>query len=212
MRDKISLMESEQRQQELDTPLLLMATPQVLDPFFYKSVVLLLHHDEEGSFGFNLNRPTTVSVSEILEGLEIEWTGDPSICAFLGGPVQPQLGTILFGDENAQPSEPDGDTDSNETTTCVLPGLSMTQHVGDLARLAQNPPEGLRLYLGYAGWGAGQLIEEILRNDWIVGPVAEELLFTRDPGSVWPLALAAAGVDPSTLPSWTPNDAKAGVN
>ncbi|MCP4202128.1 MAG: hypothetical protein GY769_09350 [bacterium] len=201
-------MVTERQKQELDAPLLLMATPQVLDPFFNKSVVLLLHHDDEGSFGFNLNRPTTVSVAEILEGLAIEWTGDPTLCAFLGGPVQPQLGTVLFGDEGAQPDDASGD----ETTTCVLPGLCMTQHVGDLARLARNPPDGLRLYLGYAGWGAGQLMEEILRNDWIVGPVLDELLFSSDPGSAWPLALKAAGVDPSTLPSWTPDDTAAGVN
>lgn len=205
-------MASKRQKHELDAPLLLMATPQVLDPFFNKSVVLLLHHDDEGSFGFNLNRPTTVSVAEILEGLEIEWNGDPASCAFLGGPVQPQLGTILFGDDNAQPGASDPRADSDETTTCVLPGLSMTQHIGDLARLAKDPPDGLRLYLGYAGWGAGQLMEEILRNDWIVGPVLEELLFTEDPGSAWPLALRAAGVDPNTLPSWTPDDAATGVN
>lgn len=201
-------MVPEQPHRELDTPLLLMATPQVLDPFFHKSVVLLLHHDEEGSFGFNLNRPTTVSVAEILKGLEIEWTGDPSSCAYLGGPVQPQLGTVLFGQAGAKPS----DALPEDTTTCVLPGLSMTQHLGNLAHLAQDPPEGLRLYLGYAGWGAGQLMQEILRNDWIVGPVLDELLFSSDNDSVWLQALEAAGVDPATLPSWTPDDSQAGVN
>ena len=201
-------MEPELEKHELEAPFLLIATPQVLDPFFTKSVVLLLHHDDEGSFGFNLNRPTTVSVSEILEDLEIKWTGDPSLCAFLGGPVQPQLGTVLFGDDNAQPSEVADD----ETTTCLIPGLAMTQHIGDLTGLARNPPEGMRLYLGYAGWGAGQLMAEILRNDWIVGPIVEALLFSSDPGSLWSRALEAAGVDPNTLPAWTPDDTAAGVN
>ncbi len=204
-------MEQEQQTQEgreLETPLLLIATPQVLDPFFHKSVVLLLHYDDEGCFGFNLNRPTTVTVAEILDGLEIEWAGDPSICAYLGGPVQPQLGTVLFGQAGARPAPETPD----QTTTCVLPGLSMTQHVGDLSRLARKPPPELRLYLGYAGWGAGQLMEEILRNDWIVGPVLEPLLFSDEHDSVWERALAGAGVDPETLPSWTPNDSEAGVN
>lgn len=187
---------------------MLIATPQVLDPFFAKSVVLLLHHDDEGSFGFNLNRPTTVSVAEILEGLEIDWAGDPGACAFLGGPVQPQLGTVLFGDADARPHPLPND----ETTTCLLPGLAMTQHLGDLAQLASHPPEVMRLYLGYAGWGAGQLMEEILRNDWIVGPVVEDLLFAGNPSVVWSQALEAAGVNPSTLPSWTPDDVAAGVN
>ena len=193
---------------QLDAPLMLIATPQVLDPFFNKSVVLLLHHDDEGSFGFNINRPTTVSVAEILEGLEIEWGGDPDSHAFLGGPVQPQLGTVLFCDDKARPHT----AAAEETTTCLLPGVAMTQHLGDLSRLALDPPGSLRLYLGYAGWGAGQLMEELLRNDWIVGPVVRELLFTSDYASVWALALEAAGVDPSTLPSWTPDDTAAGVN
>ncbi|MFQ5526576.1 MAG: YqgE/AlgH family protein [Thermoanaerobaculia bacterium] len=193
---------------ELKTPLLLIATPQVQDPFFHKSVVLLLHHDDEGSFGFNLNRPTTVSVAEILDGLEIQWAGDTSTHAYLGGPVQPQLGTVLYGEAGAVP----GPEEPDQTTSCVLPGLAMTQHVGDLARLAKNPPDDLRLYLGYAGWGAGQLMDEILRNDWIVGPVLERLLFSTDHDAVWPQALEGAGVDPETLPSWTPDDTAAGVN
>jgi len=195
-------------QQQLDTPLLLMATPQVLDPFFRKSVVLLLHHDDEGSFGFNLNRPTTVTVREILEDLEIEWSGDPGRCAYLGGPVQPQLGTVLFSDPIAE----DRTVGPEQSTTPVLPGLSMSQHLGDLSRLAQDPPPELRLFLGYAGWGEGQLVEEIIRNDWIVGPIVEDLIFATDHEDVWPLALAGAGVDPETLPSWTPDDAAAGVN
>ena len=193
---------------ELTTPLFLMATPQVLDPFFHKSVVLLLHHDEEGSFGFNLNRPTKVAVAEILEGLEIDWTGDPALCAYLGGPVQPQLGTVLFGEAGAEPDSPQADGPSAR----VLPGLSMTQHVGELTRLAQDPPPEMRFYLGYAGWGGGQLLEEILRNDWIVGPVLEDLLFVDDHDSVWAQALRAAGVDPESLPAWTPDDTSAGVN
>ena len=139
-RDKIFAMADERQERQLETPLLLMATPQVQDPFFHKSVVLLLHHDDEGSFGFNLNRPTTVSVAEILEGLEIEWAGDPKMCAYLGGPVQPQLGTVLYDEAGAVPVS----ADPEATTTCVYPGLVMTQHVGDLARLAKAPPPHMR--------------------------------------------------------------------
>ena len=53
-----------------------------------------------------------------------------------------------------------------------MPGLGLTQHVGDLSQLAAEPPAQLRLLLGYAGWGAGQLVEEILRNDWLTAPAA----------------------------------------
>src|SRR5262245_27980652 len=81
---------------ELQAPLLLIAMPQILDPFFHRSVVLLVHHDAEGSLGFIINRPTAISVSEILAGMEIEWNGHGDVVAHFGGPVQPQLGTVLF--------------------------------------------------------------------------------------------------------------------
>jgi putative transcriptional regulator len=193
----------------LQTPSLLVATPQVLDPFFDHSVVLLLHHTAEGSFGFNLNRPTEVAISEILAGLQITWGGNPESRAYFGGPVQPQLGTVLFGDVPEGPV-PGGAMEM--TATEVHPGLRMTQHVDDLTFLAKEPPAGFRLYLGYAGWGAGQLDEEILRNDWIIVPVVEELLFSEEPQSVWDRALEAAGVDPRTLPAWTPDQSETETN
>ena len=193
---------------DLEVPALLMATPQVMDPFFNHSVVFLLGHSEEGSFGFNLNRPTTVPIAEILEGMEIPWGGDPESHAYFGGPVQPQLGTILFG-QGADKDLPI--PEMAKSTTEVHPGIWMTQHVDDLAFLARVPPPGFRLYLGYSGWGGGQLIDEILRNDWILGPVIEELIFAPDPEPVWERALEAAGLDPSTLPSWTP-DGDQGAN
>ena len=183
--------------ESLQVPALLTATPQVQDPFFNHSVVLLLGHSEEGSFGFNVNRPTTVSIEEILEGMEIPWAGRHDSLAYFGGPVQPQLGTVLY--------EPgDDDELGDETTVEVDSRLWMTQHIDDLTALASAPPESFRLYLGYAGWGAGQLVDEILRNDWIVGPVERRLVFADDPETVWELALEAAGVDPEALPSWTP--------
>lgn len=187
---------------ELTTPLLLMAMPQVLDPFFHKSVVLLLHHEAEGSFGFIVNRPTGIRISEILKGMDVGWHGSAEDVAFFGGPVQPQLGTVLFTPD-APLSNGDGDED-DETASEVIPGVALTQHIGDLSRLAEAPPDHFRLFLGYAGWGEGQLIEEILRNDWLTAPVSSELLFAPDPEKVWDEALRSVGVDPAILPSWTP--------
>ena len=81
---------------DLEPPVLLIAMPQVLDPFFHRSVVLLIHNDDEGSFGLITNRATGIKVSEILSGMEISWAGRDEV-AFFGGPVQPQSGWILFG-------------------------------------------------------------------------------------------------------------------
>jgi putative transcriptional regulator len=175
---------------DFQTPVLLLAMPQVQDPFFHKSVVLLLHHQDEGSLGFIVNRPTGVKLSEILEDLEIPWQGDENALAFFGGPVEPQLGTLLYRDEDAEASE---------SRHLVCPGMALTQHVGDLESLAGKPPASFRLLLGYAGWGEGQLVEELLRNDWLTAPVREDLIFNDDPEEVWRLALESLGIDPAQL-------------
>lgn len=193
----------------LSTPVLLLAMPQVLDPFFHRSVVLLVRHEDEGSLGFIVNRPTGIKVKEILKGMEVDWQGREDAVAYFGGPVQPNLGTVLFGPVQRVP-EAEGRAEdaagfAGEATTEVLAGVSLTQHVGDLSRLAEAPPERFRLFLGYAGWGAGQLIEEILRNDWLTAPARGDLIFAPDPDQLWSAALESVGVDPSTLPSWTPS-------
>ena len=179
----------------LTTPVLLVAMPQVLDPFFHRSVVLLIHHEEEGSFGFIVNRTTGIRLTEILQGMEVGWHGCDEAVAHFGGPVQPQLGTVLFAPEGVE----------TEASTEVFPGVALTQHIGDLVRLAEMPPDHFRLFLGYAGWGSGQLIEEILRNDWLTAPARVDLVFAPDPDEVWSAALRSVGVNPAALPSWTPD-------
>jgi putative transcriptional regulator len=183
---------------DLNTPVLLMAMPQVLDPFFHHSVVLLLHHEDAGSLGFIVNRPTGIKVSEILKGMDVGWRGREEALAYFGGPVQPQLGTVLF-----KPVLPDSGADDDAATE-VAPGVALTQHIGDLSRLAEAPPDRFRLLLGYAGWGEGQLLEEILRNDWLTAPVSGDLIFAPDPERVWDAALRSVGIDPAALPSWIP--------
>ncbi len=180
---------------ELTAPVLLLAMPQVLDPFFHRSVVLLAHHEEGGSFGFIINRPTGIRVSEILSGMDVPWRGRDEAVAYFGGPVQPQLGTVLWSPEGAPPLA--------ETASEIVPGVSITQHIGDLSTLAERPPVRFRLILGYAGWGSGQLLDEILRNDWLTAPVDTDLIFSAEPEGVWASGLRSVGVDPAALPSWT---------
>jgi putative transcriptional regulator len=180
---------------DLSPPVLLLAMPQVLDPFFHRSVILLIHHEDEGSFGFILNRPTGIKVGEILKGMEVAWEGPEESVAYFGGPVRPQLGTVLFA--------PRPGAEGEDSSSEVVPGLALTQHIGDLAQLAEAPPEQFRLFLGYAGWGEGQLVEEILRNDWLTAPVQSALIFASDPTTVWEDALRSVGVEPAALPSWT---------
>ena len=183
---------------ELTAPALLISMPQVLDPFFHRSVVLLLHQDhDEGSIGFILNRGTEIKVSEILAGLDIEWQGDEELLARFGGPVQPQLGSILVSPDQVP-------ADQLSALTEIAPGVAMTQHVEDLGVLAAAPPERFHLLLGYAGWGAEQLVDEILRHDWLVAPLDTELVFTLPTDDLWERAVRSVGIDPSILPAWTP--------
>jgi len=185
---------------DLVAPVLLLAMPQVVDPFFRKSVVLLVAHEAEGSLGFVVNRATELTVGEILRDLELPWGGDPAALAGFGGPVQPQVGTVLFA------PRPDEVLPPLDGASEVAPGLRLTQHRTELAALAGNPPHRFRLLLGYAGWGAGQLVGEILRNDWLTAPATPELVFGADLDAIWQEALRTVGVDPESLPSWTPTD------
>jgi putative transcriptional regulator len=182
---------------DLVAPVLLLAMPQVADPFFRRSVVLLLAHEAEGSFGFIVNRATELKVTDVLRDLRIDWGGDPKALARFGGPVQPQIGTLLFAAEGAVAG-----TELPESSE-VLPGVRLSQNLSELALLAPQPPRRFRLLLGYAGWGAGQLVAEILRNDWLTAPVDLELVFGEGTEEVWERGLRSVGVDPSTLPAWT---------
>lgn len=186
-----------QETSKLKPPVLLLAMPQVLDPFFHRSVVLLVRHDEEeGSLGFIVNRPTAIRVTDILSGMEISWQGDEAAVAHFGGPVQPQLGSVLYCFQTEAGH-------LSETAAEVAPGMALTQHIGDLETLAASPPGEFRLFLGYAGWAAGQLMQEILRNDWLTAPVADDLIFCTERSDAWEAALQSVGVDPSSLPAWT---------
>lgn len=181
---------------DLETPILLLAMPQVVDPFFRKSVVLLIHHQSQGSLGFIVNRPYGIQISEVLEGLDVT-PPEQEAQAFFGGPVQPHLGTVIYQKLSEEPLE-------GEPRSEVYPGVLMTQQINDLNHLLRRSPSSYRLYLGYAGWGSGQLVQEILRNDWLIAPVRDDLVFTEDAETVWDRALASVGIDPALLPAWTP--------
>jgi putative transcriptional regulator len=186
---------------DLAAPVLLVAMPQILDPLFHKSVILLVHHDEQGSFGLILNRRSRQRLAHLLDELELDWQGDGDARVYIGGPVQPELGTVLFS--QIEQSATDGSQEGLRGAIPVAAGQAITHHIDDLSRLAGQPPESMRLFLGYAGWGAGQLVAEISRNDWLTAPVRKELLYCES-DATWERTLATVGVEPGSLPSWSP--------
>lgn len=181
----------------LDPPFFLVAMPQVLDPFFHRTVVLILEHNGEGSFGYIVNRPTNFAVGELLIGLDMKWNGPVGAMAWFGGPVQPQMGTAVFDQT---------DLEIAAQMMPIRPPVHLTADLDAIRQLASAPPERFRLILGYAGWGDGQLDEEMNRNDWLVAPFDAGILFTPDPENTWVNALASIDVKPESLAAWTPSE------
>jgi putative transcriptional regulator len=174
-------------------PALLVAMPQLLDPNFRRSVVLLIHHDAEGTFGVVLNRTTEIRAAQLCESIEVEWQGDPDAEIHWGGPVQPQTGWVLF--------EEDGETEEVEDVREVVPGVGFAGSLAVLRRMALEPPGRMRILLGYAGWGPGQLESELAQGAWLVAPADPAVLFDTDVDAMWAQVVRSLGIEPATLVS-----------
>jgi len=187
-------LEDREQREPLKGPeaLLLIAMPQLQDPNFKRTVALLVDQDENGTFGLVLNRPVELSARNLCEKLEVEWRGDPSACAHWGGPVQPDTGWVLC-------AEGLGVDLDDEAVKEVVPGLFFAGSLEVLRAVAVTPPPDVRLFLGYAGWGPGQLEAEMAQGAWLVAPVSSEVVFSASPESMWDHVLRSLGVDPATL-------------
>ncbi len=162
----------------LSAPCLLVASPLLLDPNFLHSVVLLIDHDSNGSMGVVLNRPLPLTLERICEESRLAYVGDPEATAFRGGPVEPQRGIILVR----------GGLPGAEDT--VLDFTDFVSYRKDLLEdLLQQPEAVFRLFLGYAGWGPGQLEGEREQGAWGVLPLKPEWLLAREPGQLWSEAI-----------------------
>ncbi len=164
--------------------------PQLQDPNFVRSVVLLVHHDEDGTFGLVLNREAEIRAVELCASLGLEWRGDDDAEVGIGGPVQPQTGWVLFGE---------GGPSDREGVTRVLPGVFCAGSIEVLRELTERPVPEVRLFLGYAGWAPGQLEGELAAGAWLVAPATREVVFAVAPAEMWTRVLRDLGVDPATL-------------
>lgn len=172
--------------------MLLVAMPQLQDPNFKRTVALLVDQDANGTFGLVLNRPVDLPARVLCENLDVEWHGDPMANAHWGGPVQPDSGWVLCAEGlGIQP----GDENVRE----VIPGLFFAGSLDVLRAVAVTPPPDVRLFLGYAGWGPGQLEAEMVEGAWLVAPVSSEAVFNVPPDSMWEHVVRGLGVDPATL-------------
>ena len=173
-------------------PTLLLAMPQLRDPNFVRTVVLLCEHGARGALGFVVNRPTELRAAEAVV-LDPPVRGDSGLMLWTGGPVEPQRGFLLLGDDP-------GVEDSEK----VSEGLHLTASVEVLRRILEADPTEIasrraRLLLGYAGWGPGQLDQELTASAWLTAPADAELVFGTPPESMWEVAIRGLGVDPMML-------------
>jgi putative transcriptional regulator len=171
-------------------PGLLIAMPQLADPNFHRSVVLMIEHQNAGSFGLIVNRPSENRVIDLLESLEILWRGQNSDVAWWGGPVQPETGWILH-----EPVAELGDQITRE----IAPGLHLSSAPDALKILAKKPPRRIRFILGYSGWGPEQLEGELADGSWVNSDVTPELLFETPPEKLWETSVRRLGIEPQSL-------------
>lgn len=170
----------------------LIAMPSLQDPNFTRSVTLICEHNEDGAFGVVINNETEATVRDVLDQLDIEpETKNPYLNqhVFLGGPVEVERGLILHN--------PVGDWDS---TICHYDSIGLTSSV-DIMRAISNEkgPEHFLVCLGYAGWGPGQLEQEIAQNAWLSGPADKNIIFDTPATERWQAAASLLGVDITLL-------------
>lgn len=173
-------------------PGLLLAMPQLMDPNFERSVVLMIEHGEAGSFGLVVNQPSPIKADELLDSLGMIWKGDPDAVVWSGGPVSPATGWVLHEPYDLLPITAKL---GEGATIRVGPGLSLTTSPDALRLIAAAPPPRIRLLLGYSGWGAGQLATEMARGSWLHADPDPELVFSSEHTEMWDRAVRSLGID-----------------
>ncbi len=170
---------------------LLIAMPGMRDDRFFKTVIYMCAHTEEGAMGLVLNQMIdSLSFPELLEQLGIdEGNAGESVPIHFGGPVEAGRGFVLHSAEYQQ-----------DATLEVDDGVALTATVDILKAIARGyGPRQSLLALGYAGWGPGQLDDEIRANGWLQAPADHELIFGGDQETKWERSIAKIGIDPRML-------------
>lgn len=169
---------------------LLISEPFLQDENFVRSVILLCENNEKGSFGLVLNKLSIIRLSDLVEDL-----AGLNVDVFVGGPVeQNTLHYIYHGKQEI--------SDSISLGKDLWWGGNFTELVSKMKN-GEIDVERFRFFLGYSGWGIGQLEEEIKANTWIVSPpVQSKHIFTADPDELWKIILKNMGGDYQVLANY----------
>jgi putative transcriptional regulator len=169
----------------------LIAMPSLNDSFFNQAVTYICEHDEAGSFGLIINQQTDINLKQVIKEMQIESDGtyDKDQSVFIGGPVDQGRGFILH--------RPTGNWSSS---LIVNDNVALTTSKDILQAIANNEgPEDCIVALGYAGWAAGQLEQEMADNTWLSCPADEQIIFNTPVEERWKAAAKLIGVDLSLM-------------
>lgn len=173
-------------------PTLLLAMPQMQDPNFARTVVLLCRHEAEGAMGLVINRPTETTVGSLVE-LDPPPGRDNDMIVWAGGPVEPSRGWLLLGFDP-------GTSEAIRVAPDIY--LSASQELlRNLIEADEDDPRPARFLLGYAGWSERQLEGELAASAWLTADVSRQLIFGTDPNAMWEAAIRSLGIDPYSLQS-----------
>ncbi|MEW8507604.1 MAG: YqgE/AlgH family protein [Candidatus Thiodiazotropha sp.] len=169
----------------------LIAMPRLEDPNFFHTVTYICEHTVDGAMGIVINRPMDLHLADIFEQLEIKISATEIAeqPVYIGGPVQSDRGFVLH------------DTSTDWASTLkITPEISVTTSLDILEAIAAGKgPERALVALGYAGWGAGQLENELSQNAWLSGPAESEIIFDRASDERWQAAADLLGIDLNLL-------------
>ncbi len=174
----------------------LIAMPGMADETFAGSVVYLCEHTEKGALGLVINKPIDIKVRKLFEKVELTLDREDLAEApvYFGGPVQTERGFVLHEKRD------DATTPYNSTLSIPGGGLEMTTSKDVLEALAQGAgPKKILITLGYSGWGAGQLEDELSRNGWLSVDAKPEVIFDTPVEQRYDRALSLLGFDPRML-------------
>lgn len=169
----------------------LIAMPGMSDPTFAGSVIYLCEHTEKGALGLVINKPVDIKLKNLFEKVELPLTREDLAEApvYFGGPVQTERGFVLH--------EQSGGAGGHYSSTLTIPGgLEMTTSKDVLEALSNGTgPKRVLITLGYSGWSAGQLEDEMSRNGWINVGAAPEVIFDTPVEQRYERALSLLGID-----------------
>jgi len=169
----------------------LIAMPSLADPNFSQTVTYLCDHNEEGAMGIIINRPLDLDANELFSQLDVEIKQRPGgyIPIYQGGPVQTERGFILHKEIGQWEA-------SIEVTENIA--VTMSQDIIEAIAHGEGPKDYL-IALGYAGWGAGQLEEELAANAWLNGPADPAVIFDTPIEQRWTASARHLGVELNNL-------------